>query len=341
MIKKKLFWIIAGLVAVAVVVLVLVLPDANSVSSIQTRAEPLPQGKNILASAWPEKQGVQKGDAFYYVVEVVYNTDYVSGIDKISLDENVNLNPFEIKGITERTFKLDSKTRVYQRLYLVQFVSGNVERLYDFPSIVVKYKLKSTNGYAETPTMPESVYVAPRLPSSGAVIISGLNAGTYSLQPVESNIKKVGVNTASWILWIVGGLLLVFLVVNLITRVIPQWKEEERQQRGRHMSAVLREVYGSLRDNLSNGAKPAVLLHQIDYIHRIILSPEQRVGLLQELDLEKVPCEIKPTVISLFEKCAKSYKNEEITQQEAEEAAKQLEDVLKYYYAEDMEEWTV
>ena len=95
MIRKKLFWIIAGIVAVAVIVLVLVLPDADSVSSIQTRAETLPDGKNILASAWPEKQGVQKGDAFYYVVEVVYDTSFVSGVDKVSLDENVNLNPFE------------------------------------------------------------------------------------------------------------------------------------------------------------------------------------------------------------------------------------------------------
>ncbi|MDD4924210.1 MAG: hypothetical protein PHF74_05180 [Dehalococcoidales bacterium] len=341
MIKKKLFWIIAGLVAVAVIVLVLILPDANSVSSIQTRAEPLPQGKNILASAWPEKQGVQKGDAFYYVVEVVYNTDFVSGIDKVTLDENVNLNPFEVKSITERTFKLDSQTRVYQRLYLVQFVNGNVERIYDFPSIVVKYKLKSTNGYAETPAMPESVYVAPRLPSSGAVIISGLNAGTYSLQPVEGNIKKTGVNTSSWILWIAGGLLLVFLVVNLVTRVIPQWKEDERLQRGRHMSELLRETYGSLRKNLDSGAKTSRLLHQMDYIQRIVLSPEERIGLLQELDLEQVPCEIKPTVISLFEKCAKSYENEDITQQEVKEAAKQLEEVLRYYYEEDMEEWTV
>ncbi|MBN2136065.1 MAG: hypothetical protein JW737_10060 [Acidobacteria bacterium] len=341
MIKKKFIWIIAGLVAVVAIVLVLVLPDANSVSSIQTRAEPLPEGKNILASAWPEKQGVQKGDAFYYVVEVVYDTGFVSGIDKEALDENVNLNPFEIKDITERTFKLDSETRVYQRLYLVQFVNGNVERIYDFPSLVVKYKLKGTNGYAETPAVPESVYVAPRLPSSGAIIISGLNDGTYSLQPLDWNIKKIGVNTVSWVLWIVGGLLLAFLVVNLITRVIPQWKEDERQQRSKHMSEFLREAYGSLLDNLAGCAKPASLFHQIDYILRVILYPENRTGILEEIDLEQVPCEIKPTVISLFEKCAKSYENEDITKQEVDEAVKLLEDIMKYYYAEDMEEWTV
>lgn len=341
MIKKKLIWIITGLVAVIAIVLVFVLSDANSVSSIQTRAEPLPEGKNILASAWPEKQGVQKGDAFYYVVEVVYDTSFVSGIDKETLDENVNLNPFEIKDITERTFRLDSQTKVYQRLYLVQFVSGNVERIYDFPSLVVKYKLKSANGYAETPAVPESVYVAPRLPSSGAVIISGLNAGTYSLQPLDGNIKKIGVNTVSWILWIVGGLLLILLVVNLITRVIPQWKEDERQQRSKHMSEFLRKAYGSLLDNVASCTKPASLFHQIDYILRVILSPENKIGLLQELDLEQVPCEIKSTVTSLFEKCAKSYENADITQQEVEEAVKMLEDVMKYYYAEDMEEWTV
>lgn len=341
MIRKKLFWIIAGIVAVAVIVLVLVLPDADSVSSIQTRAETLPDGKNILASAWPEKQGVQKGDAFYYVVEVVYDTSFVSGVDKVSLDENVNLNPFEVKSITEKSFKLDSQTRVYQRLFLIQFISGTVERIYDFPSIVVKYKLRESNGFAETPAVPESVYVAPRLPSNGAIIISGLNDGTYALQPVETNIHKTGVNLISLILWIVGGLLLIFMVLALVYRVIPQWKESEKWQRSKQMSVILKEAYGSLLDNVSDGAEPATLFHQVDYIHRLALSPEERTSLLQEPNLEVVPCEIKPTVISLFEKCENAYDNDDIKQQEVEEAIKQLEEVLKYYYTEDMEEWKV
>lgn len=341
MIRKKLLWIIAGVVAVAAIVLALVLPDVNSVGSIQTRAEPLPDGKNILASAWPEKQGVQKGDAFYYVVEVVYNTDFVSGVDKVSLDENVNLNPFEVRSITEKSFKLDSKTRVYQRLFLVQMVSGNVERMYDFPSIVVKYKLRESNGFAETPAVPESVYVAPRLSSSGALIISGINDGKYSLQPVDSNIKKVGVSITSLVLWIVGGLLLIFMVLALVYRVIPQWKESEKWQRSKQMSAILKEAYGSLLKNVENGAQPASLFHQMDYIQRLVFSPDDSVDLLQEFDLEAVPCEIKPTVTSLFEKCEESYENDDMKQQDVEEAVKQLEEVLKYFYAEDMEEWKV
>ncbi|NLL89538.1 MAG: hypothetical protein GX226_00280 [Dehalococcoidales bacterium] len=341
MIRKKLLWIVAGIVAVAVIVLMLVLPDTNSVGSIPTRAEPLPDGKNILASAWPEKQGVQKGDAFYYVVEVVYDINFASGIDKVSLDENVNLNPFEVKSISERSFKLDSQTRVYQRLFLVQMVSGNVERMYDFPSIVVKYKLKESNGFAETPAIPESVYVAPRLPSSGALIISGLNDGTYSLQPVEGNIQKVGVNIISLVLWIVGGLLLVFMVLALVYHVIPQWKENEKRQRSKQMSADLKESYSSLLKNREDGVKPASIMHQIDHIHRLILLPEDSVDLLQEPNLEEVPCEIKPVVISLFQKCDSAYENGDIKQQDVEEAVKQLEVVLKHFYAEDMEEWKV
>ena len=341
MIRKKLLWIVAGIVAVAVIVLMLVLPDTNSVGSIPTRAEPLPDGKNILASAWPEKQGVQKGDAFYYVVEVVYDINFASGIDKVSLDENVNLNPFEVKSISERSFKLDSQTKVYQRLFLVQMVSGNVERMYDFPSIVVKYKLKESNGFAETPAIPESVYVAPRLPSSGALIISGLNDGTYSLQPVEGNIQKVGINIISLVLWIVGGLLLVFMVLALVYHVIPQWKENEKRQRSKQMSADLKESYSSLLKNREDGVKPASIMHQIDHIHRLILLPEDSVDLLQEPNLEEVPCEIKPVVISLFQKCDSAYENGDIKQQDVEEAVKQLEVVLKHFYAEDMEEWKV
>ncbi len=54
-----------------------------------------------------------------------------------------------------------------------------------------------------------------------------------------------------------------------------------------------------------------------------------------------MPCEIKSVVISLFQKCDSAYENEDLKQQDVEEAVKQLEEVLKYFYAEDMEEWKV
>ena len=82
-------------------------------------------------------------------------------------------------------------------------------------------------------------------------------------------------------------------------------------------------------------------MHQIDHIHRLILLPEDSVDLLQEPNLEEVPCEIKPVVISLFQKCDSAYENGNIKQQDVEEAVKQLEVVLKHFYAEDMEEWKV
>jgi hypothetical protein len=103
----------------------------------------------------------------------------------------------------------------------------------------------------------------------------------------------------------------------------------------------LKEAYGSLLQNVANGVKPASLFHQMDYIQRLVLSPDESVDLLQEFDMEKVPCEIKPTVTSLFEKCEESYENDDMKQKDVEEAVKQLEEVLKYFYAEDMEEWKV
>jgi hypothetical protein len=131
------------------------------------------------------------------------------------------------------------------------------------------------------------------------------------------------------------------MVLALVYHVIPQWKENEKRQRSKQMSADLKESYSSLLKNREDGVKPASIMHQIDHIHRLILLPEDSVDLLQEPNLEEVPCEIKPVVISLFQKCDSAYENGDIKQQDVEEAVKQLEVVLKHFYAEDMEEWKV
>jgi hypothetical protein len=337
MIKTRLVWILAGLAALVTVTLILFLPNQGDLSVGKAEVEQLPEGQVILANAGPELQSVQKGDAFLYLVEVLYNPGQVFEIDRSSLDTNVNLKPFEIRDIKETEFDLDPGTRVYQRQYEIQLISGEVEYLYEFPTIVVRYKLKDTEGFAETSVVPEPIYVASRLPADVSNIISNLELGYDPLMPLKGEIEDASQNRLPWILWALGGFLAALTVADLTLRVIPQWKEKAKQTR--EIGGVLYQAYRSLHRNVAMGAKPRSLLHQMDHILRLVLTQKEKVGWLDEPNLGLLPFEVRDSIILLFEKCQKAYGTEDIKQKEVEEALRQLEEILEFYFAEEVEAW--
>jgi hypothetical protein len=337
MIKTRLVWILIGLVALVTVALILFLPSQDGLSVARAGVEQLPEGQVILASAGPELQSVQKGDAFIYLVEVLYDPRQVSGVDRDSLDNNMNLEPFEIRDVKEAKFNLDTGTRVYQRQYEIQLINGEVEYLYEFPTIVVRYELKGADGFAETSVVPEPIYVTSRLPDDISDIVSNVELGYNPLIPLEGEIEDGSQNRLPWILLVLGGFLAALAVTDLTLRVIPQWKEKAKQTR--EMGDVLCQAYRSLHGNVAAGAKPKSLLHQMDHILRVVLAQEEKVGWLEEPNLDLFSSEIKPSVISLFEKCQKAYGTEDIKQEEVEEALKQLEEVLEFYFTEEVEAW--
>ena len=102
---------------------------------------------------------------------------------------------------------------------------------------------------------------------------------------------------------------------------------------------VLRQSYRSLGENIAIGAEPKRLLHQMDHILRIVLVQKERAGWLEEPNLDLVSDEIKSSVISLFEKCQKAYGTEEAKQKDVDEALKELEEILSFHFAGEMEEW--
>jgi len=77
----------------------------------------------------------------------------------------------------------------------------------------------------------------------------------------------------------------------------------------------------------------------VDHILRVFLSPKEKTGWLEEPDFNLVPEEIRPSVISLFEKSQRAYSPEDITTEEVEEALKQLEEVFECYYVGETGEW--
>jgi hypothetical protein len=142
-----------------------------------------------------------------------------------------------------------------------------------------------------------------------------------------------------WILWVLGGFLVVIAVSDLTLRVIPKWKEKAEQAEKAEMDDILYQAYHSLRKRVAMGDEPKVLLHQIDHMLRVVLSQRENMDWLEEPNPDSVSSEIRPLVVSLFERCQKAYVTEDTKQEEIEEALIQLEDILKFYLAEKVEVW--
>ena len=103
---------------------------------------------------------------------------------------------------------------------------------------------------------------------------------------------------------------------------------------------VLSEAYRALHGNIANGTESKSLLHQVDHILRVVLAHKDQVDWLDGANLDRVPSDIRPTVISLFERCQKAYTPEALEQRDKEEALTQLEDILNFYFGKrEVEAW--
>jgi hypothetical protein len=181
-VRTRIIWILATLGAICTVALTAFLLNPSFLPSddLVLKEEGLLEGEAILVRTGVEGFGVQKGDAFLYSVEVWYNPDLVSGIDRASVDKGLNLQPFEIREIRESESDFDSGTRVYRREYELQLIQGEVDALYEFPSLVVRYRPKDSEGLFEKTVIPEAIFVASRLPSD----VEGLE-----LRPLKGKVE--------------------------------------------------------------------------------------------------------------------------------------------------------
>lgn len=337
--KTRLVWILAGLATLVAVALILFLPNPHDLAVGKVKYETLPKGQAILVKTRAERFGVQKGDVFLYLVEVLYDPGQVSHIDRASLDRNMNLDPFEIRSIEETESDLDPTTRLYQRQYEVQLINGDVAHLYEFPTLVVRYSLKDVQGLADEAVVPEPIYVASRLPANVSNLVDNLELGYGPLRPLRGEIEDVSHNRLPWILWVLGGCLAAVTLADLSLRVIPQRKEKVKPTIKIDKGDVLYQAYRSLHGNVAAGAEPKALLHQMDHILRILLARKEKADWLEELNFDEVSPGVGAPVLSLFEKCQKAYGAEDIEQKEVEEALTQLQEVLEFYLAEEVEAW--
>lgn len=324
--KTRIIWALAALAGLCVVVSVVFLINPSFLRShgLALKGEGLLEGEAILVKTGTEAFGVHKGDAFPYFVEVRYNPDLVSGIDRTSLDKGLNLEPFEIRDVKETESDVDSGTRVYRREYEIQLISGEVEALYEFPSLVVRYRPVDSEGLFEKTVVPEAIFVVPRLPSD----VEGLE-----LRPLKGEVEDVSQKRLPWILWTLGGFLAALGAADLAWRTIPQWRELTQQRRKVESGDVLVQAYRSLCANVAMGSEPNRLLHQMDRILRIVLARKEKIDWLEEPDLASVAPGIKPAVMSLFEKVGENHAVV-VEHGDTEETLKLLEEILNFYFGE-------
>jgi hypothetical protein len=325
---------LAVLVVVTVIVLLLIASPSSSYRPFFSKGGGLPAGETILARTWAGELGVRKGDAFPYYVEVWYDPAQVLEIDKASFDKDINLKPFEIRNIKEQEFTLAPGTRVYQRRYDLQLVSGEANQSYAFPTIIVRYRPKGTDGLSNTSVEPEPVFVAPRVPPD----VPDLQFGYGPLRPIAGKLS--GVNPRlPWILWTLGGLLGVLGVADLARRRILT-TSVTRQRSAVEASDAVRAAYSSLSRNGAMSAEPQVLLHQMDHLLRIVLARKEKTGWLEQLNPDAISPGIREQVFALLDRCQKAYSPVAAERQDAEAALRQLDEILAFYFGQaEVDAW--
>ena len=331
--RIRIVWVLAALSAVCAIatVIFLINPSVLRSGDLSLETEDFVEGDAILIKTEAARLGVQKGDAFPYAVMVWYDPDLVSEVDRDSIDRGLNLAPFEIREVRETDSALDSGLRLYRREYDIQLIGGDVNTLYGFPSLVVRYKPVGSEGLYEKTILPEPIFVAARLPLDGEEL---------ELRPLKGEIEDASRKYLPWILWALGGSLAVLGAANLAWRTIPQWKAATQERKEVESGDVLVQAYGSLCRNVANDADSGRLLHQMDRILRIVLARKEGADWLEEPDLDSVAPDIRPAVVSLFQRLGDDHAAlAEL--HDVNEALRLLKGILHFYFGgAEVELWS-
>jgi flagellar basal body-associated protein FliL len=336
--KKK--WLVLGFAILAIIIAVISILFLNfrqDVDAANTRISEWTDGQVILLNAWPESSSVQMGDAFTYIVEVIYDSAEVSGIDEDALAQSIDFSPFTVRDVSVIEYEDDSGLHVYQRQYTLQLLEAGTNSYYEFSTIVVRYQLVSMDGYVEASVIPETLFVAPRI--QNAVVLQSLLSGNdISINQTLGEIDNSSGEYYLWIIWILSGLLFVVGIVDLTWRVLPEWKAEKELRKNRTNDSV-KLAYDSLTNNITNNADPEAVCYQMDLLVRVILAEKEGIDWLSEPDVENLSPEIIESVKNVFETCVAAYDTDNITNDRVGNALKNVEAILYYYYADERAWW--
>lgn len=322
------------LLALAAIVLIAVLlgpslpPRAWAVGVPQWKSQ-----EPISVTTRTDRRTVLKGDAFSYSVEVWYDTDAVADIDRASLGKAINLAPFEVRNIEEKEFSPGPKLRLYRREYELQMIQGKVGRMYEFPSIVVRYRPQGSAGLLSVAATPQPVFVASRFPADTGELDLELN-------PIAPAVVDLGQGRVPWLLWALGALLASTATADLVRRVVPQRKGCRNPRDTKSEGGLLADGYRSLLARIASGVEPQRVLYQVDHLLRAVLASKDQLDWLEDPSAATLSPEVKDVAVQLFERCEKACRPESITQEEVQQALGELEAILRYFCGErEVEAW--
>ncbi len=323
--KDQVVLVSLALLAIVVVAVVVVPPLVSSSSATFETDPGLPPDKPVSVKTIVDGFGVRKGDVLSYEIQVQYNPELVAEVDKTSVDKSVNWKPFEVRSTTEQEYDLNARTRVWVRRYQIQLVDGRVNNLYQFPTLVLRFKSKESGAFEEKSTSPAPVFVAARLPA---------DPGALEVKPIQARLQNAGREHLAVALAALGGFLALISVVELGWKAIPQWREASRQRRTAEGIDLLSQAYSALRANAERGIDAQHLRHQIHHILKVVLARKEHIGWSDEPDFERVAPGVRADVSSLFETCTCPPAGPGALEMNVNDALAQLDRILKYYCGE-------
>jgi hypothetical protein len=303
-----------------------VMPSLLSLREVRFQTDRVTtEAKPVSMRTRADNLGVHRGDAFSYRVEVQYDAESVSEIDKASLEKSINLKPFEVRKVAEHEAETDSRTRTYVREYQLQLIDGKIDTLYKFPTIVLRYRVKESGTYEEKTIVPDPIFVASRLPP---------DTGSLDLRPIQDAIEDPGWSHLHWILMGLGGFLAILAIADLAWRALPQWRAAVKNKRRTEGVDVLSEAYRSLHAAAAGSAESGPLLYQVQHILRVILARKEKVGWMDEPDFGRIAPGIREEVVSLYSMCEDGSGSRSPEERRTQDAVAKIEKILAFYCGE-------
>jgi hypothetical protein len=329
--RTRLPLILVALTA-AIAAAAFLIPSILSMSQVRPEPDPgLEIGEAIDVLLDVDDGVIGKGDDFRYSIQIQYNQELISELDKTSLDESVSFRPFEIRSMQEREYAIPPYTRVFERTYHLQLIDGSVNQLYQFPTIMVRYKSSESGEFREKAVDARPVYVASRLPTDA----TGLEP-----RPFRGRIEDASRADIPRVLLALGAFLALAALTDLAWRAIPGWRAAKDQRRKVEGVDVISEAYRRLMSGLADGVEPDRSLHQAEHILRVVLARRESVAWLEEPDLQKLPEAVRQDVAEVFELSGAVDDDPAATGIRAREASTCLRRVLAHYWGDgEIESW--
>lgn len=313
--KKKIAFAFGILAAISIIFL-------SAISAfflpivVEEEKEELVGWKKIAVKTEVEKGLIGIGDVITYKIKVLYDPN------RIEIDKRLNINfePFQIREIKEKDYKLDEEIKIYLQEYKLQLITGERNKFYSFPEIVVRYKYKDFMEWYEEKITPQSIYISARIPQ---------DTSNLTLRPLKGKLINIGYQYFVWILFLLGGMSLILGIFLVVKKARQQRKEAKEFRKKRETLKDIFDAYQSLVQK-AESEDPRFLFHHIYQLLRLLLQREEKIDWLKP-NLEKISPEIKLTIFGLIKKCQKASGPEPIDSKEIKDVLELLQEILNFY----------